>query len=120
MTSGAQSARKDDEIVEQLANLIDPHQCEEFLRRHPALLSAGTVRLLTEEVRLQVRSDTGKAVRIAEIAIAVARQLGDPETLAHSFRARGNAAYASGDHNVAVSFYDQALALFRFAVYFDL
>ncbi|HEX7961022.1 MAG TPA: tetratricopeptide repeat protein, partial [Terriglobales bacterium] len=122
MTSRARPARqseqkrdelRDNHIVELLLRLNDPQQREEVLSNHPALISLEAVSVLTERVRQEVRSDTAKAVRIADITISIARQLGDPDALAHSFRARGNAAYACGDHTAAVNFYDQALALFE-------
>ena len=113
MTIRAQLAHGDEELLEQLCSLPDRKQCDETLERHPALFSARIVTFLTENVRQKVRSDTQKAIRIADLAISIARRIDDPDALARSFRARGNAAYACGDHNVAVKFYEQALGLFE-------
>ena len=113
MTTGAQLAPGDEELLEQLCSLSDQKQWEQILDRHPALLSTTIVNFLTEDVRQKVRSDTQKAVRTAELAIATVRRIYDADALARSFRARGNAAYACGDHSVAVSFYDKALELFE-------
>jgi CHAT domain-containing protein len=113
VTTGAQLAPEEEELLEQLSGLTDPQQCEEILERHPALISTRLINFLTEDVRQKVRSDTQRAIRIAEIAISIARRLDDPDAAARAFRARGNAAYACGDHKAAVSFYDQALELFE-------
>src|SRR5262249_56921393 len=98
VTSRAQSAPHHDQtkdehigdtqVVERLLCLNDSQQCDEFLRSHPALISTEAVSFLTERVRQEVRSDTAKAVRIAATASSIARRLGNPDALAHSFRAR--------------------------------
>ena len=113
MSIGAELAHEDEELLEQLCSLSDQKQCEQTLERHPSLLSPRIVNFLTEDVRQKVRSDTQRAVRTAELAISIARRIDDANALARSFRARGNAAYACGDHMVAVSFYDKALELFE-------
>jgi CHAT domain-containing protein len=71
------------------------------------------VERLTEAVQEHLRVDTARALGLAEAAVAIARTLGDKETLARSLRAKANALYLVGDNRSSVELHQQSLALFE-------
>ena len=100
-------------LDEQLARLTDEASRRRFLARHPALLSRETVARLSEAVPRRVRVDARQAVALADAAERIARKLRDPEALAQSLRAKGNALYAMNDHAGAVRRHREAARLFE-------
>src|SRR5947209_15920463 len=64
-------------------------------------------------VRERVRVDTQQALGLAEAAMAIAQRIGDRESLAHSFRAKANALYASGQNQSAAELHERACGLFQ-------
>ena len=80
---------------------------------HPELLSCETVLLLADLVPKLLRSDQAQALSAAECALMLAKQLGDPESMATSLRSKANVLYARGENRTALEHHERALKLFR-------
>jgi len=96
----------------QLGRLADDAARRKFLARHPELVQPETVTRLSEAVPQRVRVDVKEAMALADAAVAIARKLRRPESVAQSLRAKGNALYALNEHAAAVERHDQAARLF--------
>jgi CHAT domain-containing protein len=101
------------EIWNEITGLSHRHQRIEFLSRHKELLRHDAVSQLTAFVPRLAKSDTSKALPVAEIALVIARRLRNTESLAQSLRAKANALYALGRNRAAISHHRRALMLFR-------
>ena len=106
-------APSEQQLLKKLASLSGEAQRAAFLSRHRSRLRPEIVTQLTEQVREQVRVDVQQAVRIADTALAVARQLKDKASLAWALRAKANALYAEGEYSAAVALHEEAAALFE-------
>jgi tetratricopeptide (TPR) repeat protein len=107
------AATDEESSLQELIHLTEDSQRQEFLDRCPQLLRSDVVSHLTEVVHEQVRIDATLALSLAETALAVARRIGEPDSLARSFRAKANALYATGKNKEAIEFYNEALAAFE-------
>jgi CHAT domain-containing protein len=101
-----------DATIERLLALGEPAR-QQYIKEHPATDWAGFATALTERVREEVRVDTARAQRLADIAVAVAEAIGNNLALAKSLRARANALYALDQHAAAIEMHQQAAALFE-------
>jgi CHAT domain-containing protein len=110
-----QAARKteSDALIEKLLALDDASSRTRLVAEHPLAAWNEIVRILTERVWQEVRVDTHQAERSAQAAIDVAEAVGDPTSLAMSFRAKANALYALDHHAEAIQLHEQAVALFE-------
>src|SRR4029077_10140068 len=110
-----QAARKteSDALIEKLLALDDASSRKRLVAEHPLVAWNEIVRILTERVWQEVRVDTHQAERSAQAAIDVAEAVGDPTSLAMSFRAKANALYALDHHAEAIQLHEQAVALFE-------
>ena len=102
-----------DALIGRLLALKDAPSRKQFVAQHPRAEWGEVVRLLTERVWQEVRVDTHRAERSADIAIEVAEVLGDRTSLAKSLRAKANAQYALDHHAAAIELHEQAVALFE-------
>jgi CHAT domain-containing protein len=68
---------------------------------------------ITERVREEVRVDTARAQRMADLAISIAETIGNQLALAKSLRAKANSLYALDQHAAAIEMHVQAAALFQ-------
>ena len=68
---------------------------------------------LAASVPRLIRIDRNQALRVAELVIILAGRLGDPECIAQSFRAKGNALYGMNRNKAALEYHGRALQLFR-------
>ncbi|MGA7624174.1 MAG: CHAT domain-containing tetratricopeptide repeat protein [Candidatus Acidiferrales bacterium] len=78
-----------------------------------SLHGAGVVEQLIEVARTKLRVDARQAVSLADAAVAIARQLGNREILACSFRSKANTLYNIGKNKSALRYHQQALRIFR-------
>ncbi len=101
-----------DATIERLLALEEPAR-REFVRHDAARDWAEFASILTERVREEVRVDTARAQRLAELATTIAEITGNNLVLAKSLRARANALYALDQHAAAVEMHKQAAALFE-------
>jgi CHAT domain-containing protein len=100
-------------IWNEIIGLSHRHERVQFVSRHAELLRHDVVSELTALVPRLVKADTSKALPIAEIALVIARRLGNTESVAQSFRAKANALYAIGRNRAAVDYHRKAITLFR-------
>jgi CHAT domain-containing protein len=109
-----QAVRKteSDAIIERLLALDDALSRAQLVTQNPAVAWDEIVTTLTEKVWQEVRIDTHRAKRLADVALDVAQTLGNPSVLARSLRAKANALYALDEHTQAVQLHEQAIALF--------
>ena len=112
MKGVANASGRDERLYAQLAKLPDDRSRRTFLSKHPVLLRRETVARLSEIVPQRVRVDVKEALALAEAAQLIARRLRNPEALAQSLRAKGNALYALNEHKAAVQHHEQATRLF--------
>jgi CHAT domain-containing protein len=112
---GSQAARKTevDALIGYLLALEEAPSRKQLVAQHPQAGWHEVVRLLTERVWQEVRVDTHRAKRSADIAIEVAEVLGDRTSLAKSLRAKANVLYALNHHSAAIALHEQAVALFE-------
>jgi CHAT domain-containing protein len=101
-----------DATIERLLALEELAR-QQYVKEHPASDWAGFATALAETVREEVRVDTARAHRLADIAVAVAEAIGNKLALAKSLRARANALYALDQHAAAIEMHQQAAALFE-------
>jgi hypothetical protein len=60
----------------------------------------------------QAKIDTRNAATVAEMAVTIARQLGDQTAIAHSLRGRANAFHVSGKNQSALENHERARKMF--------
>ena len=101
-----------DATIERLLALEKPAR-QQYVKEHPAPDWAGFATALTERVREEVRVDTARAHRLADLAVTVAEAIGNKLALAKSLRARANALYALDQHAAAIEMHERAAALFE-------
>ncbi|HEY2934588.1 MAG TPA: CHAT domain-containing tetratricopeptide repeat protein [Acidobacteriota bacterium] len=102
-----------EKLFEKIAALPDEAGRQRFLRRHQRLLRADVAEKLARAVYDHLRVDVPQSLRLAEAAVAVAREIDNKETLAISLRAKANALYFMGQNRSAVDLHEQCLVLFR-------
>src|ERR1700719_4154498 len=104
-----------EEVISELCRYEGAGVLSETLKRRTELLSPAAVEQLTEAVRLRVRVDVEEALRLAEAALAIARQLSSAESLGRGFRAKANALWFKGECKEAVDLFETAIAHFEAA-----
>lgn len=102
-----------DALLERLLTLTDAPSRKKLVAEHPRVDWNALVGRLAERVWQEVRVDTLRAERSADIAIEIAEILGDRVSLGKSLRAKANALYALDHHAAAIEFHDRAAALFE-------
>ncbi len=103
------------ELCIQLGQEIGEVGRKTFLLQHPELLDASIVESLSEAVRTKVRVDLPQAWALAEAALAIATELGDPEALARALRAKANVLWVKSDCRAATELFTRASSLFEAA-----
>jgi CHAT domain-containing protein/tetratricopeptide (TPR) repeat protein len=113
--TGVQPAQQTemDALLGRLLALEDGPSRKQLVAQNPQAEWDQIVRLLTERVWQEVRVDTHRAERSADIAIELAEALGDRTSLAKSLRAKANALYALDHHAAATKLHEQAITLFE-------
>ena len=106
------SAVSRDEFLRSIPHLKSKEARSRFLDQHPDLISAEVVSWLAELVRQRAKVDTASTMTLAEIAVAVARKLGDQAVIAQSLRAMGNALYLTGQNRSALRYHQRACNIF--------
>jgi len=101
-----------DATIERLLALEEPAR-QQYVKEHPAPDWAGFATALTERVREEVRIDTTRAHRLADLAVTVAEAIANQPALAKSLRAKANALYALDQHASAIEMHERAAALFE-------
>ena len=101
-----------DATIERLLALEESAR-QQYVKEHPARDWAGFATALAERVREEVRVDTARAHRLADLAVTVAEAIGNSLALAKSLRARANALYALDQHASAIEMHERAAALFE-------
>lgn len=99
--------------LQRLAVLRDDARRESFVRRHRRLLRPEVVQQLAEEVRQRVRVNTAEALHLAEAAVLIAEEVGDPMSRGLGFRAKANALFTLGQNRESAQLHQRAIALFR-------
>lgn len=100
-------------LLSNLAKLRDDASRTRFLTRHPNLRRDKVVSYLNDLIRSQLRADAPQALSLAEVAVAIAGKLNNPEALARSLRSKANALYMLGRNQQALEFHRRALRIFR-------
>lgn len=101
------------EVVSELCQHQDEVALKDSLKRWVELLSPAAVEQLTEAVRLRVRVDVDEALRLADAALAIARELSNAESLGRGFRAKANALWFKGNLQGAVELFETAIIHFE-------
>jgi CHAT domain-containing protein/predicted negative regulator of RcsB-dependent stress response len=104
---------EEEDSLQELIHFSTEAQRREFLKRHPELLRPEVVAHLSEAVHAQVRINATLAISLAEAAVAVARGMGNEESLSRSLRTMANALYGNGKNKEAIEFYKEALKAFE-------
>ncbi len=99
--------------VKSVAAISTPAGRERFLTAHPEWITAASLSRLTSLVPTLVRSNRDRAMAVAELAMAISRQLREPEATAQAVRARANALHAFGRNAEAVAHHRRAAGIFR-------
>lgn len=98
----------------EFAVLEDEAARASFVDRHrQELVRAEVVQQLAEAVRHRVRVSMQEALHLAEAAILIAKELGDPVSRGLSFRAKANALFTLGRNRQSAELHEQAIAIFR-------
>ena len=112
MSVKAVSQTEFDATLERLLALDEPAR-REYVRNDATSDWSAFATVLADRVREEVRVDTGRAQRLADLAVTVAETAGNQIVLAKSLRARANALYALDQHSAAIDMHKQAAALFE-------
>ena len=109
------SGKNDLEILfGKLARLESDAERVSFVRRRrDRLVCPDVVEQLADEIRKRIRVDVQSALQLAEGAVIIANELGDPGALALSLRAKANALFMLGQNRESAALHEQAIALFR-------
>lgn len=99
-------------LLETLPRLKHKSAQAKFLVKHPELMSTDVVSWLADLIRERAKVDTGSTMTLAEIAVAIARELGDQTVIAQSLRAMGNALYLTGQNKSAIRCHQRARKIF--------
>jgi CHAT domain-containing protein len=102
-----------DALLERALALPDAADRKALIAANPQVDWNALVSTLAERVWQDVRVDTIRAERSADLAIEIAEALGDPVSLGKSLRAKANALYALDRHATAVQYHERAVALFE-------
>ncbi len=97
----------------EIGGLEDEATRRKFLDRRRTLATPEVVQRLAESVVQKVRVNPHEALLLAEMAMEIARRLGDQGSLAWALRAKANSLYASGDNRAAVEHHEQAIRIFK-------
>jgi CHAT domain-containing protein len=113
MSVGAVPITESDAILQRLLALEGEAHGKELVAQHPSLDWSDIVTTLCERVRQEVRVDTHRAERLANLTVEIAQALGNPSLLGKTLRAKANALYCLDQHAAAIQFHQQAAALFE-------
>ena len=103
----------DGRIWNEITGLSRRQERIQFVSQHSELLRHDVVSELTALVPRLAKSDTSKALPVAEMALIIAGRLHNTESLAQSLRAKANALYALGRNRAAIDYHRKAVTLFR-------
>jgi CHAT domain-containing protein/tetratricopeptide (TPR) repeat protein len=109
MNSEASESAPDQALLSELGQHWDGAAAGDWLAGRPALLRCDIVRQLAEAVRQEVRVDLERALRLAELALAIARKIDDIEALGLAYRAKANALWFAGKLTSAVEMFQLAV-----------
>ncbi len=112
MSVQAAQKRKQDALLERLLALEDAGALKELVAEHPGADWNELVGALAERVWHEVRVDTVRAERLADVAIEIAELAGDAVSQGKSLRAKANALYTLDHHAEAIQFHKRAAELF--------
>ena len=101
-----------EELLSCLPRLKHKGARSRFLAKHPNLIGVDVVSWLAELVRERAKVDTGPTMTLAEIAVAIARKLGDQAVIGQSLRVMGNALYLTGQNRAAIRYHQRACNIF--------
>ena len=99
------------ELVERIASLPARAAVERFLEEHPELLRSSVVVALADEVPRLLHTALARAERLSEAATWLAERL-DERARARARRTAAHVFYARGEHEAAVSAYEEARELY--------
>jgi CHAT domain-containing protein len=99
------------EHLEALLSLADDPARIAYLRKRK-LLRADCVSELNAATQNEMRSDTKRALGLADCGVLLAKLLRPPKLLAQSLRVKANVLTAAGQYAEAIELYDAALKLF--------
>ncbi|PYX13680.1 MAG: hypothetical protein DMG84_18225 [Acidobacteria bacterium] len=102
-----------EKLFRQLANLADDTSRRNYLSHNRWMVRPQIVSEISDHVREHVRVDLQQALHFAEIALIIAEELDDKESLARGLRAKANVLYTRGENASAVDLHEQATALFE-------
>jgi tetratricopeptide (TPR) repeat protein len=100
------------QLLLQLPHLNDKIAQARFLAKHRHLLHTEIVHWLTRLVPEQAKVDTRSAAVVADMAVTIARKLGDKTAIAHSLRGKANAFHVSGKNQFALEYHEKARKMF--------
>lgn len=100
-------------VLRELAAAKDEAARRNCLKQNARLFREGVVIYLNDVVRSELRANPQRALALAEAAVAIARKIKRPETLARSLRAKANALYMTGDNQLALEFHAEAHRIFH-------
>jgi CHAT domain-containing protein/predicted negative regulator of RcsB-dependent stress response len=102
-----------EKLFKQLATLADDTSRRNYLSHNCWMVRPQIVSEISDHVREQIRVDVQQALHFAEIALIIAEELNDKESLARALRAKANVLYTRGENAWAVDLHEQATALFE-------
>ena len=100
------------DLAERIASLPTRAAVEQFLEERPDLVRSEVVVALADEVPWLLHTALARAERLSEAATWVAARL-DAPAQARARRTAAHVLYARGEHEAAVSAYDEARALYE-------
>ena len=100
-------------LVAQLKRLRDDEAKRRLLLRNRHQWSPELASQLAEDVVRTARKDSSLASALADAAILVAEEINDEQSLANSYRAKGNALYFRDDYQPAVDHHKKAIRWFE-------
>jgi CHAT domain-containing protein len=101
------------EVIAELCRYEGAGALSETLSRGKKLLSPAVVEQLAEVVRQRVRVDVEEALRLAEVALAIAQEVSNAESLGRGYRAKANALWFKGNCKEAAELFEIATAHFE-------
>src|SRR5262249_6003960 len=113
MTVKAAPQSESNAMIERLLAQDDDAQRQRMVREDPSFDWDAIVNTLAKRVWQEVRVDTARAQRQADIAISVAEVIGNHLSLGKSYRAKANALYAVDQPAAAIDAHNRAAEEFE-------
>ena len=99
-------------VLQELEAISDPQARSAFVAARKDQWNLNTIVDLANHAREFLRIDARRSLNLGELAIEIAKVIGDKAATAHAIRIKANALHALGQYSSAVELHKEAVQLF--------